>query len=460
MIHHATTVRKRPEPASNNKSHPGLNKSAAHFARLSGADLVSRTEPFLRWADARRATDVWPYTRSLETAIHPLSEVQTELGDRVLGLNFASQDYLGLSSHPAIAEAAIRAIRDFGPHSAGSPMLMGNTTLSRLLEERTGELLGMDHVLLFPTGWAAGFATITSLIRPDDHIILDNLAHACLQQGAAAATQNVVRHEHLDVHSAASHLRAIRNRDTKNGILVVTEGLYSMDSDTPDLNTLQQVCREYGATLLVDVAHDLGATGPGGGGQIAAQRLAGQCDLVFGAYSKSFSTNGGFLASNSRAVRQYVKTYGGPHIFSTAISPIQTAIALESLRIVQSEEGEHLRQGVSRAARFLRAEFSLSGIECTGIPSPIVMVPIGNEKVARVASGLLFHKCVITNLVEFPAVAVGSARYRMQVMPTHTDDHLRLAAREVVASIQEAKSLFEGESHAYAVVTERNGAPV
>src|SRR5207244_2190884 len=136
---------------------------------------------------------------------------------------------------------------------------------------------------------------ITGLIRPNDHVIVDNLAHACLQQGAHAATQNVRRHDHLDIAAVHSHLQEIRANDTKNGILVVTEGLFSMDSDTPDLQTLQALCHEYEATLLVDVAHDLGAIGPGGTGFLGIQDMLGKVDLVVGAFSKTFASNGGFL---------------------------------------------------------------------------------------------------------------------------------------------------------------------
>src|SRR5262249_25642590 len=156
------------------------------------------------------------------------------------------------------------ALQEFGPHSASSPMLQGNTTLSLLLENALADLLRMEQVVLFSTGWGAGFGTITALIRPADHVILDHLAHACLQQGAQAATQNVRRHPHLDIEAVRRHLQEIRAGDTRNGILVVTEGLFSMDSDSPDLQTLQDLCHEYEATLLVDVAHDLGAIGPGG----------------------------------------------------------------------------------------------------------------------------------------------------------------------------------------------------
>jgi 7-keto-8-aminopelargonate synthetase-like enzyme len=435
-----------------------LNKSSAHFYRVSGPDMLARTEPYLRWQNARLETDLWPYSRILAAAPGATTDALDEAGNRESGINFASQDYLSLSRHPGVLEAGVRAIRDFGVHSAGSPMLMGNTTLSVALENEIAELVETEHVLLFPSGWGAGFGAIAALVRPDDHIILDHLAHACLQQGAHAATQNVVRHEHLDIDSITAHLRAIRSRDSKNGIMVVTEGLFSMDSDSPDLSRLQSLLREFSATRLVDVAHDLGALGRGGGGQIAIQKMIGKLDLVVGAFSKTFASNGGFVATHSSAVRQYIKVYGGPHIFSNALSPVQAAVVMETLRIVRSSEGNALREQLMTNILALRNGFAARGVECVGEPSPIVPVPIGSEKVGRMASGLLFRHGIFANLVEFPAVAIGSARFRMQAMAGHAPEHSRAGVEGVVGSIAAAKRFFAEQDPVFAVVQQRNGA--
>ncbi len=429
-----------------------LSKSVAHFARPSGADILSRTETFLRWQDGRRDNEVWPYSRSLVGPPQARATVQSELGKTTEGINFASQDYLSLSTHPAIKAAAMQALEEFGPHSASSPMLQGNTTLSLLLENALADLLAMEHVVLFSTGWGAGFGTITALIRPDDHIILDNLAHACLQQGAHAATQKVRRHDHLDIEAVRRHLQEIRATDTKNGVLVVTEGLFSMDSDTPDLQTLQELCHEYEAALLVDVAHDLGAMGPGGTGFLGIQDMLGKVDLVVGAFSKTFASNGGFLATKSRAVKHYVKTFGGPHIFSNGISPVQAAVVREAINLVRSPIGDELRCSLFQAVHTLRETFAEEGIRCLGVPSAVVPVPIGSEKVARIASAILFHKGVFANLVEFPAVAVGSARFRMQVMAAHTPEQVQVAAEQVMEAIQEAKEILAEPDMTHAVV--------
>lgn len=289
-----------------------LTSTLARFARPKGANLLDRTQPYFDWQDKRRQTQLWPYSRSLDGCPEPITKIRNDSGQTAEGINFGSQDYLSLSSHLSIQQAAINALYEFGPHSAGSPCFVGNTKLSLELETALAEMLHMDHVVLFPTGWASGFGAIVGLVRPYDHIVMDELAHACLQQGASAATSNIVRYNHLDLDAVKSHLKEIRSQDTENGILVITEGLFSMDSDVPDIAKLQDICHEYGATLFVDVAHDFGALGPGGTGSLGIQEMLGKVDLVMGSFSKTFASNGGFLATNSPAVKQFVKFYGGP----------------------------------------------------------------------------------------------------------------------------------------------------
>jgi glycine C-acetyltransferase len=151
-----------------------------------------------------------------------------------------------------------------------------------------------------------------------------------VQEGASAATRNNYLFRHLDVEHCRDWLRTIRAKDTQNGILVVTEGLFSMNSDTPDLRAMQELCREYEATLVVDVAHDLGCLGEGGRGHIGLQRMLGEVDIVMGSFSKTFASNGGFVACRSRAVKEYLRFYSPPATFSNALSPVQAAVVLKA----------------------------------------------------------------------------------------------------------------------------------
>lgn len=418
-----------------------LGGSMYDFARPTGPDLLGRTADFEAWRNARLNAGVWPFSRTLHDAPAPEMDISDERGSSGRGVSLACQDYLGLTAHPAVREAAVKALRELGPHSAGSPALAGNTALSLQLEKALGEALGYEHVVLFPTGWAAGYAVIAGLVRPDDHVVMDQLAHACLQQGAMAATSHIHRHAHLDFGSVRKILKKIRAEDIHNAILVVTEGLFSMDSDVPDIAELQAACREYNATLVVDVAHDFGALGPRGGGSLAAQDLVGKVDLVMGSFSKSFCSNGGFIATKSSAVRQYLKFYGSPQTFSNALSPMQTAVILKALEIIRSPEGDVLRARLLDNAETLRGLLAEKGIRSIGVPSAIVPAYIGNEAVARVAWAAVNRRGVHTNLVEFPAVAVGSARFRMQVMASHEKAQLVHAVSVVAEALEHAKQV-------------------
>ena len=418
-----------------------LNGSVAQFAQPRGPDLLRRGAPLETWCALRAAHGVWQYARALEGAPEPLATVSEEGGPGARGINFASQDYLSLAGHPAVAEAAMRALREAGPHSAGSAVLLGNTRLSLALERALAELLCSEHVTLFPTGWGAAFGALTALVHGRDHVVIDQLAHASLRQGAAAATHNVTVHRHLDCAHVRDVLAAIRARDTDNAIMVVTEGLFSMDSDSPDLPLLQYLCREYGATLLVDVAHDLGALGPGGTGAIGAQGMLGKIDIVMGAFSKTFAANGGFVASSSSSVKRQLQLFAGPHLFSNALSPLQVAIVLECLRIATSSEGQALRDDLLRNVNALRALLDEAGVRCLGAPSAIVPVWVGAEGAARLAGKLLARAGVFVNQVEYPGVPLGAARLRLQLMANHNLQQVRSAARHISLALERAAAL-------------------
>jgi 7-keto-8-aminopelargonate synthetase-like enzyme len=255
-----------------------LKGSMRDFRVPGGSDLLGRIEGFYSWQNLRRESGLWPFSRSIDTGPSTMCAARDDRGAPQAGVNFASQDYLSLASHPAIKQTAQEVISEFGVHSAGSPALVGNTSYSVALERKIAEFLNMEEVTLFPTGWAAGFGVIKGLVRSADHIVMDALAHACLQEGAAAATRNVYLFRHLQVEECRRHLTNIRAKDTENGILVVTEGLFSMDSDTPDLAAMQELCREFNATLVVDVAHDLGCLGADGRGHIGLQSMLGKVD--------------------------------------------------------------------------------------------------------------------------------------------------------------------------------------
>lgn len=414
-----------------------LSGSMKDFRHLPGSNLLDRVTAFYDWQEARRAIGVWPLGRSTEQGAFSRCSARTDEGALFTGVNFASQDYLSLNSHPAILETAIRAMRDYGVHSAGSPALVGNTSLSLALEDKIAEFLGYDHVALFPTGWAAGFGVIKGLVRQKDHVVMDALSHACLQEGAQAATRNIHLFRHNLIDHAREKLAAIRAQDADNGILIVTESLFSMDSDTPDIRALQDLASEYGATLLVDVAHDLGNLGPTGRGHIEMQGMLGQVDVVMGSFSKTFASNGGFVAARGRAIKEYMRYYSSPNTFSNALSPASAAIVGKAFDIVSSLEGSVLRGKLMHNIEMLRKMLRGCGMETYGDPSAIVCVKMGTEALARLASRRLPALGMLANLVEFPAVPKGQARFRLQVMANHSMHDIVDAVHRLSAAANE-----------------------
>ncbi|GAA0867521.1 hypothetical protein GCM10009116_00690 [Brevundimonas basaltis] len=410
------------------------------FRYPAGSNLLARVDGFYDWQQARRKAGVWPLGRSTEHGPHARCQARTDEGELFEGVNFASQDYLSLSSHPEVRDVAIDTIMQFGVHSAGSPALVGNTSLSLTLERKIGEFLKTEHVALFPTGWAAGYGVIKGLVRSSDHIVMDVLAHACLQEGAAAATRNVHLFRHNSVDMAREKLAKIRANDTVNGILLVTEGLFSMDSDTPDIEALQELAHEFNAILVVDVAHDLGSLGETGQGHIGIQNMIGKVDVVMGAFSKTFASNGGFVACRSRAVKEYLRYYSSPNTFSNALSPAQAAIVSKCFDIVASEEGKQRRQKLMGNIALLRELLTNSGLEVYGDPSPIVCVKMGHESLARLSSRHLPTNGLLANLVEFPAVPKGRARFRLQVMAGHSHAEVADAVRRLTTSVVSAQA--------------------
>jgi 7-keto-8-aminopelargonate synthetase-like enzyme len=425
-----------------------LTGSMRDFRVPAGADLLARTHGFFRWQDLRRQHGVWPFSRATEDGPKTVCLAQDDRGLKMQGVNFASQDYLSLSSHPLIKAAAIETIERCGVHSAGSPALVGNTSYSVALERKIAEFVGMEHVVLYPTGWAAGFGVVKGLVRSADHIVMDMLAHSCLQEGAHAATNNIHMFRHLDTEYCRNILTKIRAKDRENGILVITEGLFSMDSDTPDLATLQDLCHDFNATLVVDVAHDLGCLGKEGRGHIGMQNMLGKIDVIMGSFSKTFASNGGFVACKSRAVQEYLRFYSAPATFSNALSPAQAATVLRAFDIVDSIEGRVLRLELLANVISLRRELKGAGLDYYGDPSAIVCVKMGSEGLARLVSRQLPERGLVANLVEFPAVPKNAARIRMQVMAHHSEQNIADAVQILKAAKAQAEYELErlGES--------------
>ena len=402
-------------------------------------NMAERNERLSQWVKGRVDHGLWPYALVATADLDAESEVVHPTGPTVKGINLTSVDYLGLAYDERLKEAAIRAIRDHGHHTPSSRPLAGHSPHAKALEASLTEFMGRRSVYLCSTGWAAAYTAVAGVVRRDDFVVMDELAHSSLQNGAYASTPNVQTFRHLDNEHLRSRLAAIREDNPKSGILVMTEGLFSMDGDAPDMKGLVEVSKEYDAMVLVDVAHDLGSTGPGGTGTIGVAGLLDDVDIIAGAFSKSFGTNGGFVSTKSSGVEWAQLCFGSPFTFSTGISPVQIGVAAESLAIVTSPEGDTRREAMMDNVLHIRAGAEARGLGLFGHPSPIVPVNVGKESHARLAGMFSFQAGFIATCLEFPVVQRGVARYRLSLSPNYTKEMLDSALDIIVDSIERAK---------------------
>lgn len=411
--------------ATNSSEHKFKSGNAFDHFIASEIDLVGRWLPVGQWFHERGQRGLDPYQKAVSSKILPTVHGTLQNGKEFRGVNFASQDYLSLSCHPAIIARAQRTAEEHGVHSAGSAALMGISDLAISLERELEDFLKFQEVTLFPTGWTAGYGIVKMLARPGDHILIDLLAHACLQEGAQSSGATVHRFPHLSNAGVRRRLDNIRKEHPTGGILVVTETLFSMDSDSPDIKELQAICSERSATLLVDCAHDLGCIGENGLGILAAQAMVGKVDVLIGTFSKTFASIGGFVATQHRGFRTALRACCGPQTFTNAMTPIQANVVREALRIVISEEGSDRRRRLLRNVIHLREALASEGFKILGAPSAIVPVIIGDSAQARVVTGEIIRSGAIVNLVEAPAVAKNQSRWRLQVMADHSAEDIQ-----------------------------------
>ncbi len=305
-----------------------LEKSLLHFVSLRGTEVDERSSPYSDWCQRRWRCGVFPYGRVMASKAD--AAVDVLLPHRANGsdgpslsrvLNFGSQDYLGLGQSPRVEAAAIEAIRRYGVHSAGSPAFIGRTLPLTDIEKLIAHILGKETALIFPTGWAAGYGVIAGLVRSNDVIVMDALAHSCLQEGAVRATPNLTKFQHNNLDDLESQLIAARTTNRENGLFVIVESLYSMDADGPSVRRVVEIAHAHRAIVILDVAHDFGSMGDSGLGALEGLRPEEYPDVIMGSFSKTFAANGGFVAC-SAVTKDYLYYYSSPHLFSNALAPV------------------------------------------------------------------------------------------------------------------------------------------
>ncbi len=333
-----------------------------------------------------------------------------------------SNNYLGLTTHPKVKQAALDALVKFGTSCSGSRFLNGTLELHEQLEQSLADFVGKQAVQVFTTGFLTNQGVIAPLIGRSDTIIVDRLVHASILEGVRLAFGKVRRFRHNDIDSLRKNLQA---SSESGGILVIVDGVYSMEGDIAPLPEIVAVCKEYGARIMVDDAHGIGVLGPNGGGVLEHFGLTDQVDLVMGTFSKSLASLGGFIAGDAKVIN-YIKHHSRALIFSAAMPPSAVAAVQAAVDVIRSEP--EIRENLWSNTRFLMDKIVGFGFDTGPTETPIVPMIVGDDARAVMFWRLLFDEGLFTNCVISPGVPPGSQRIRMCLMATHTIEDLERVA--------------------------------
>jgi 8-amino-7-oxononanoate synthase len=328
-----------------------------------------------------------------------------------------SNNYLGLTTHPKVREAAIEAVKRFGTSCTGSRFLNGTLAMHEQLEAELAEWVDMEAALVFSTGMQTNLGTISALIGRDDVVILDKDDHASIVDGARLGYGKIERFRHNDME----HLeRVLKSIPESAGRLIVVDGLFSMEGDLAPLPEMTQIAKKHGARLMVDDAHGMGVMG-GGRGTAAHFGVTKDVDLIMSTFSKSFASLGGFIAGDENTIH-YIKHVARSLIFSASIPPANTAAALAALHVMR-DEPQHSHRVIEVADK-MRKGFTELGFNIGNSITPVVPIIIGDDDRTFMTWKLLFENGVFVNPVISPAVSPGRQLLRTSYMATHTDTQM------------------------------------
>lgn len=331
-----------------------------------------------------------------------------------------SNNYLGLTHHPKVLESSRRALELFGSGCTGSRFLNGTLDLHEQLEARLAEFLGKEAALVFSTGYQANLGLISGLVGRGDIVFLDKLDHASIVDGAKMSFGETERFNHGDLEQLELRL----SRHGERGMMVIVDGVFSMEGNIADVPGLVKVAQKHGAALAIDDAHSVGVLGPNGEGTAHHFGMENEVDILVGTFSKSLASIGGFIAA-SESVIHYLKHHSRPLIFTAALPPANTAGVLAALEVM-IEEPER-RERLWENTRRLQDGFRSLGFDIGPSQTPIVPVLIGTIERTFLFWRRVFDAGVFTNPVVPPAVPPDQCRLRTSLMATHTADQIDFA---------------------------------
>jgi len=385
-------------------------------------DLFEKCSEYTQ-ADEVKALGIYPYFHALESRQD--TEVVMEGKRRIM---LGSNNYLGLTAHPAVIEAGIKAFEKYGSGCSGSRFLNGTLDLHLQLERELADFLHKEAVVTFSTGFQSNLGIISAIVGRHDYVICDRENHASIYDGCKLSFGRMLRYKHSDMEDLERQLKSVPEG---SGCLVVTDGVFSMGGDIANLPEIVRLSKQYGARVMVDDAHGLGVIGEGGRGTASYFGLEDDVDIYMGTFSKSLASLGGYMAADER-VANFVRHNSRPFIFSASITPASCAAALTALRILRddSQLPERLRDISARARKGLLDK----GIKIRMSDTPIIPIYTYDPIVTLKRAKQLYDAGVYVNTVLPPATAPTECLLRTSYMATHTYDLIDEAV-EIIAEV-------------------------
>ncbi len=376
-------------------------------------NIFSKCQKFTRAKEAI-ASGIYPYFRAIQSG--PGSEVLIN-GKKMIMIG--SNNYLGLTGHPKVIEAAVSATKKYGTGCTGSRFLNGTLDIHEELERRLARFMKRDTALCFSTGFQSNQGAISTIVGKNDLVFTDRADHASIVDGCRLTFGKVIKYKHNDMQDLRRVLKA--NKDMGGGRLIVTDGVFSMEGDIVKLPDLVAVAKEYHAGIYVDDAHSIGVLGKCGRGTGEHWNMEDQIDLVMGTFSKSFASLGGFIAGDEPVIH-YIKHHARALIFSASMPPSAVATVIACLDVLE-QEPECLEK-LWKNTRKMREGYQSLGFDTGLSETPIIPIKIGEDEQCFAFWKLLFDSGVFANPAISPAVPPHEAIIRTSYMATHTDDEL------------------------------------
>lgn len=378
-------------------------------------DLFEKCFDFTR-ADEIKASGVYPYFRPIEENEGPVVQIE---GRKIIMAG--SNNYLGLTGHPAVVEAAVKAVEKYGTGCSGSRYLTGTLDLHLELEDKLADFFNAEAVLLFSTGYQSAQGVIPTLVGRNEIVISDKDNHACIVAAtlmARGALGKLLRYKHNDMDDLERVIETIPNETPK---LIVSDGVFSTGGEIVDLNRLNEIAKKNNARIMIDDAHSVGVIGKGGRGTASEFDLESEIDLTMGTFSKTFASLGGFVAGPERVVN-FIKHFSPALIFSASPTPASVAAALAALEILKKEPGRVNK--LIENADYMRKGLKEKGFNLIDGRTAIVPVIVGNDDTAFKMWRILYDSGVFVNVFISPGVPEGRQMMRTSYMATHEKEHL------------------------------------